>query len=256
MNNRPILRFENVTAGYEGRPVLKDVDLTVYENDFLGIIGPNGGGKTTLVKLMLGLIRPLGGRIRYLRDGRPQHEIRIGYLPQYSTLDKRFPISVREVILSGLNREKPLWRRFTAAHRRRTEEMLRFLDMEALADQPIGSLSGGQLQRALLGRAMVAQPELLLLDEPSTYLDKPFETKLYSLLEQINNRCAIVLVSHDIGTVLQKVKNIACVDGTLHYHPAGKIGEEELERLMGCPFQLLAHGDLPHRILGEHHSKD
>lgn len=252
--NRPLLRLEGVSAGYEGRTILTNVDLTVYENDFLGIIGPNGGGKTTLVKLMLGLIRPYSGRMVYLRNGEPcREEPRIGYLPQYNKLDKRFPLSVRDVVLSGLNREKPLWRPFSAEHHRKVDRMLSFLDMDGLADKPIGALSGGQLQRALLGRAVVAEPELLLLDEPGTYLDKPTETKLYSLIEQLNRRCAVVLVSHDIGTVLQKVKNIACVDGTLHYHPAAEVSTAEVERLMGCPFQLLAHGDLPHRVLGEHH---
>jgi zinc transport system ATP-binding protein len=250
-SKHPLVKLERIRAGYD-KTVLTDVDLTIYDRDFLGIIGPNGGGKTTLIKLILGLHRPSGGTITYFKDGLPTPEIRIGYLPQYNKLDKRFPISVREVVLSGLHCEKKLWQRFTPEHHRRVDETLHFLDMEQVADRPVGTLSGGQLQRALLGRAIVAEPDLLILDEPNTYIDMRFESKLYQHLDQLNSRCAIALVSHDVGTVLQRVKNIACVDREVHYHPASEVTAEHLEQLLGCPFQLVAHGDLPHRVLCTH----
>lgn len=250
--NLPLVELTDVTAGYERNAVLRNINLVIYERDFLGIIGPNGGGKTTLAKLILGLCRPWTGNIRYYSHGRQQPGIRIGYLPQYSKLDKRFPLSVRETVLSGLHCEKKPWQRFTANHWKRVNETLRFLDMEKASHLPIGSLSGGQLQRVLLGRAIVSEPDLLILDEPNTYIDMRFETKLYQHLEALNAHCAIVLVSHDIGTVLQRVKNIACVNHTLHYHPASEVPGNELEQLLGCPFQLVGHGNLPHRVLCRH----
>ena len=127
------------------------------------------------------------------------------------------------------------------------------MGLEGLEKRSIGQLSGGQLQRALLGRALVSNPEVVILDEPNTYIDKRFEAKLYSLLEEINRERAIILVSHDIGTVLQNVKTIACVNETLDYHPDTEVPAEWLEEHFGCPIELLGHGHLPHRVLKCHH---
>ena len=127
------------------------------------------------------------------------------------------------------------------------------MGLEGLEERAIGALSGGQLQRALLGRAIISDPEVVILDEPSTYIDKRFEARLYQLLAEINKDSAIILVSHDIGTVLQQVKSIACVNETLDYHPDTGITGEWLERNFNCPIELLGHGTLPHRVLGEHH---
>ena len=127
------------------------------------------------------------------------------------------------------------------------------MGLEGLEHRSIGQLSGGQLQRALLGRAIISDPAVLILDEPSTYIDKRFEARLYELLAEINKECAIILVSHDIGTVLQQVKSIACVNETLDYHPDTCVTTEWLERNFNCPIELLGHGTLPHRVLGEHH---
>ena len=241
-----IIEIKNLSAGYDGRTVLRDVNLTVYERDFLGIIGPNGGGKTTLIKCILGLLKPYGGEIII-------REPAIGYLPQYTTIDKKFPITVEEVVLSGLSSRKSLTARFTAEQRRKAGEVIRRMGLEGMEQRAIGTLSGGQLQRALLGRAVIADPTVLILDEPSTYIDKHYEARLYELLADINKQCAIILVSHDIGTVLQQVKSIACVNETLDYHPDTGISEEWLERNFHCPIELLGHGAIPHRILGEHH---
>lgn len=241
----PIIEIKNLNAGYDGRIVLHDVNLTVYERDFLGIIGPNGGGKTTLIKCILGLLKPFGGEIISTAH--------IGYLPQYSSIDKKFPITVEEVILSGLSSQKSLIGRFTKKQRDKAHQIIHQMGLEGLEERAIGALSGGQLQRALLGRAVISDPEVLILDEPSTYIDKRFEARLYELLAEINRNCAIILVSHDIGTVLQQVKSIACVNETLDYHPDTGISEEWLERNFHCPIELLGHGAIPHRILGEHH---
>lgn len=252
MGKRPILQLEDISAGYEGKTVLSHIDLTVYEKDFLGIIGPNGGGKTTLIKVMLGLLAPQSGRIRAFRDGQEVRSISIGYLPQYSYIDRQFPISVRETVLSGLHRQKGLWGRFTAQHHEQTQRIIERMGLEGLEERSIGQLSGGQLQRVLLGRALVSQPQAIVLDEPDTYIDKRFEAKLYELLTEINRECAVILVSHDIGTVMQNVKSIACVEGTLHYHPDAELPQEWIEEHMGCPVEIVGHGRFPHRVLHEH----
>ena len=177
----------------------------------------------------------------------------LGYLPQYNTIDRKFPISVEEVILSGLSIQKSLTSRFTPEQREKGKHIITRMGLEGLEHRSIGQLSGGQLQRALLGRAIISDPSVLILDEPSTYIDKRFEARLYELLAEINKECAIILVSHDIGTVLQQVKSIACVNETLDYHPDTGVSTEWLERNFNCPIELLGHGTLPHRVLGEHH---
>lgn len=176
----------------------------------------------------------------------------MGYLPQYNSIDRKFPISVEEVILSGLSARKTLASRFTSGQKEKVKEVINRMGLEGLAKRSIGQLSGGQLQRALLGRAIVSDPQVVILDEPSTYIDKQFEARLYELLEEINKECAIILVSHDIGTVLQNVKSIACVNETLDYHPDTEVTEEWLEKNFHCPIEVLGHGTIPHRVLGKH----
>lgn len=272
---KPIIEIKNLNAGYDGRTVLRDVNLTVYDRDFLGIIGPNGGGKTTLIKCILGLLKPTTGEILYrvttASNNNPafldnsatnsqfstlNSQFSMGYLPQYNSIDRKFPITVEEVILSGLSSQKSLISRFTATHREKARQVIARMGLEGLEKRAIGALSGGQLQRALLGRAIISDPALVVLDEPSTYIDKRFEARLYELLAEINHDCAIILVSHDIGTVLQQVKSIACVNETLDYHPDTGVSEEWLERNFNCPIELLGHGALPHRILAEHKHGD
>lgn len=247
-----IIKINGLSAGYDGKIVLSQVDLTVYERDFLGIIGPNGGGKTTLIKCILGLHQPFQGRVRFYKEGHEVPEINMGYLPQYNSIDKKFPISVYEVILSGLSKQKTLLSRYTSKHHEQAKRIIACMGLEGLEKRAIGELSGGQLQRTLLGRALVSNPEVVILDEPNTYIDKRFEAKLYSLLEEINRERAIILVSHDIGTVLKNVKTIACVNETVHYHPHTEVPSEWLEEHFGCPIEMLGHGTFPHRVLRCH----
>ena len=252
MENNTVISLKNVSARYDSRMVLKDISLDIKENDYLGIIGPNGGGKTTLVKLILGLIAPETGSIHFFKEGTEQKKIRIGYLPQYNTFDKNFPISVHDVVLSGLHSRKSFFQRFTLYHHKLVKNTLSQLELTEYADRPIGTLSGGQRQRVFLGRALVSNPDVLILDEPSTYIDKHSEQKLYNILEEVNKRCAILLVSHDLGTVISNVKNIACVNTLLHYHSGVEESEKWIEKQLSCPFELLAHGHIPHRVLAEH----
>ena len=180
----PIIKIEHLAAGYEGKEVLHDVNLTIYQDDYLGIIGPNGGGKTTLMRLILGLMNPTEGNISYYKDGKPVKEITMGYLPQYNDLDKQFPISVYEVVLSGLNKSKSLFARFSKEHHQLVADTLDRMQLSDLKDRHIGALSGGQLQRVLLARAIVSKPDVVILDEPNTYIDRRFQKQMYEMLEQ------------------------------------------------------------------------
>ncbi len=242
-----ILSLENIVAGYESKEVLKDVNLKVCHGDFIGIIGPNGGGKTTLLKTILGLISPFEGTISK-SDG-----LNIGYLPQVNSIDKSFPITVKEVVLSGRLSSNNWWKKPDKAQLEKVDELLAFVGMQDYKSTAIGELSGGQMQRIFLCRALISDPQLLVLDEPNTYVDKSFEENLYNLLGELNSKMAILLVSHDVGTVSSIVKSIACVNGGLHYHASNKISNEVL-KAYNCPIEIVTHGTVPHRVLKNHHS--
>ena len=244
MNN--LIEIRNLYAGYDNKIVLKDISLNVLDNDFLGIIGPNGGGKTTLLKLILGLLKPKSGEIKFCN---PNLKTNIGYMPQTNYIDKQFPILVKETIASGLVSEQNLSKQEI---KNKVEETTAQMGLEEIRNKPIGEISGGQLQRTLLARAIINQPELLVLDEPNSYVDKRFETRFYEILQEINKKTVIILVSHDIGTVISTVKNIACVNETLHYHSGTNVDYHWLEKHFACPFDLIGHGNIPHRILKNH----
>jgi len=247
-----LIEIQNITVGYGTKIVLRDISLTLWKNDFLGIIGPNGGGKTTLLKAILGLLKPSEGNIVFYENGRIINALKIGYLPQINQIDKNFPISVFEVVASGLIAEKKGWRRYSNDQRQRINATLDRMGISEKAKCPVGELSGGELQRVLLGRAIVSHPQILILDEPNTFVDKLFESRLYQLLEEINKDTAIMLVSHDTGTILPLVKNIACVNETLHYHAGNNLTAEWLGQAYHCPIELIGHGDFPHRVLKKH----
>ena len=248
-----IIQITDLCAAYDDKTVLSHVNLTVYERDFIGIIGPNGGGKTTLIKSILGIHPMLQGEVHFYQNGKEVPEINMGYLPQTSSIDKKFPISVYEVILSGLSKQKSIFHRYNNQQHEQVQQIIARMGLEGMEKRAIGELSGGQLQRTLLGRALVSNPEVIILDEPNTYIDKRFETKLYSLLEEINEERAIILVSHDIGTVLKNVKTIVCVNNSVHYHPRTEVPTEWLEEHFGCPIEMLGHGTFPHRVLKNHY---
>jgi zinc transport system ATP-binding protein len=223
MNDKQI-EIEKVSVAYEGKTVLRDLSLTLYEGDFLGVVGPNGGGKTTLLKVILGLLPPAAGSVRFYQKGKPVASLKMGYLPQMTQLDRRFPISVREIVASGLMSGKPLFRSFLPDQNRQIDSVMKLMGVSDLASRPIGELSGGQLQRALLGRAIVSRPQVLIMDEPGSYVDKRFEARFYPLLKEINQESAIILVSHDIRTVASLTDRIVHVNRTLSF---GNFHEKE-----------------------------
>jgi zinc transport system ATP-binding protein len=247
--NTPPVRLVDVSYSYGGSPVLESVSLELDEGDFLGIIGPNGGGKTTLLKIMLGLLRPDRGRVEVF--GRPPAERRgtIGYVPQYVGFDAGFPIDVLDTVLMGRLGVK---RRETSRESREVAvQALERVDLGGLARESIGRLSGGQLQRVLIARALAGEPKVLLLDEPTASVDTRVGRSVYELLERLSERMTIVLVSHDIGVVSRYVKTIACLNVRLHYHRSKELTEAMLEAAYGCPVDLVAHGH-PHRVFPAH----
>ncbi len=205
-----LLSLSGVGMSWDGRDVLRNVGFDVHQGDFIAITGPNGGGKTTLLRIMLGLLRPTRGTVTRDRD------VRVGYLPQKNMIDSHFPISVHEVISSGL-----LALDMDKVERRRLyDETIRRIGLEAHADQPIGQLSGGQLQRALLGRAIISHPRLLVMDEPLSYIDKHFEAQLYDLMRELARDTTIVLVSHEMTTIAGMANRHFIIDVELHEYSA------------------------------------
>jgi zinc transport system ATP-binding protein len=246
-----IVRLEDVWIYYDATPVLEGVNLSIKPDDFLGIIGPNGGGKTTLLKAILGLLKPERGRVVVL--GNPPEMMRrfMGYVPQYSLFDRDFPISVWEVVLMGRSAQRRMFRQYTKEDENLAIRVLKEVGMVDLKDRQIGKLSGGEQQRIFVARALVTEPKILLLDEPTASVDTPMQAGFYELLETLKQRMAIVLVSHDIGAVSSYVDKIACLNRRLFYHGSKEISPEVLEAVYQCPVDLIAHG-VPHRILRKH----
>ena len=244
-----LFEMHSLSASYGAKPVLKDVNFRVNENDFIGVIGPNGGGKTTLLKVILGLLKPVKGNIVFNNDLLRGN--RIGYLPQMSTGDIHYPVTVTDIILSGLMIRKGIISRMSANDKKKAGIVIDELGLVEMAGATINELSGGQIQRVLLGRAIIGDPKLLLLDEPGNFVDTSFENDFYEKLRDLNNRMAILMVSHDVGTISAHIKSFACVNRSLHYHPSREITNEDL-LAYGCPIQLITHGDVPHTVLKYH----
>jgi zinc transport system ATP-binding protein len=244
-----LLEMRSISASYGAGVVLRNVDFKVNEGDFIGVIGPNGGGKTTLLKLILGLLKPSGGRIIFSRD--LSVENRIGYLPQISTGDVHYPVTVTDVILSGMMIRKKIISVMSDSDRKRALKIIEELGLAGREEASLSELSGGELQKVFLGRAIIGDPKLLLLDEPGNFVDSTFESDFYGKLKELNNRMAILMVSHDIGIISSHVKSFACVNRDLHYHPSSEISNEQLAAY-GCPIQLITHGTVPHTVLKYH----
>lgn len=253
----PAIELEGVSFAFNGSPVLEHVDLSLEPLDFTALIGPNGGGKTTLLKIILGLVRPRSGRVRILGEEPRRASRRVGYVPQGVDVNLRFPVSALDVAAMG--GVGPLLSAGNSPRREReaAREALAQLGMERHADRRIGELSGGQRQRVFLARALASGPEILLLDEPTASIDARGQAELYRLLKALNERMTILVVSHDLLMISTHVKSVACLNRRLHYHGEAEITHDMLDTLYPCsgeevcPVELIAHG-LPHRVLQQH----
>ena len=255
--NTPIVEIKNVSFAYNGQTVLHGVSLEIRQGNFMAMIGPNGGGKTTLLKLILGLLKPDSGDIRVNGQSTQKASSSIGYVPQDVQINRSFPITTLDVVLMGKLEPKERWARKTESNRQEAMAALERLEMAPLAQKKIGELSGGQCQRVFIARALVTQPQLLLLDEPTASIDTKGQAEFFEMLKDLNRDVTIVVVSHDLLAVSRYVKSVACVNRVLHYHNQAEITGEMLETMYPCaaddtcPVELLAHG-LPHRVLKDH----
>lgn len=248
----PVIEVEDVWVRLRGHTVLEGVNLAVYPREFYAIIGPNGGGKTTLLKVILGLLAPSRGVVRILGSTGAEMRKDLGYVPQFRTFDFEYPITVREMVLSGrLGHITRRPRRYAEEDRARTEEALETMRIADLADRQIRDLSGGEQQRAIIARALVGDPKVLLLDEPTVYVDAPTAAQFYGILDRLRDRMAIVLVTHDIGVIPEHVTRVACLNRRLYTHGTNEVTADMLEAAYHCPVDLIAHG-VPHRVFPEH----
>lgn len=246
------LHIENLDVNYGQTPALSGVCLDVLDKEFLGIIGPNGGGKTTLLKAILGLVPISGGKILVYGEEADNRSVRIGYVPQFSFVDRRFPVSVTEAVLTAMLRGglHPGFR-YSRRHKELAREYLRQVGLEQLAERQISQLSGGQFQRMFIARALAVEPRIILLDEPTASADPHFKEDFYELLEKLNQDMTIIMVSHDLLAISAKVKRVACINRGIIYHGEAELSENIIKEMYGCPVDLIAHG-VPHRVLGEH----
>ncbi len=251
MNNTAI-HINNLSVYYGNIPAITGIDLNICEGEYLGIIGPNGGGKSTLLKAMLGLGPAASGEIRIYGKSPDKSRGKIGYVPQTANLDKRFPITLFEVVLTGCMRQgiSPLFQ-FDRKDRHFASEILERVGIENLAGRRISELSGGEFQKMLIARALTVNPKLLLLDEPTASVDAGSRSQIFSLLEELNKTMTIVLVTHDLMAISAQVHRLACLNRNLVYHGEPELTEGIVNNLYGCPVDLIAHG-VPHRVLKQH----
>lgn len=252
--NEKIIEIKNLSFSYNGTPVLDDVNLDVFAGDFMALIGPNGGGKTTLVKMMLGLLTPDRGEI--LLWGKKPYQVvhRIGYAPQDLHANNSFPISVFDVTIMGAMKGGRGLKRFSRAEKEKARESLERVEMWDYRNKRIQDLSGGQRQRVFIARALVGDPDLLLLDEPTSSVDQKGQKQLFNFLKELNKNATIIVVSHDLMALSTYIQSVACVSRKVHFHNAPVITKDMLETAYQCPVDLIAHG-LPHRVFHEHNEE-
>lgn len=239
---KPVIEVNNVTFTYTREPVIKNVTLSVSEGEFLGVVGPNAGGKSTLIKLILGLLEPDRGTIKVFGKSPDEARSKIGYVPQYPTFSRRdFPINVRETVLMGRLGLTNWYGSYSRDDNNIAKEAMTAVEILDIAERPIGSLSGGQLQRVLIARALACKPEILILDEPTANIDVRVEEDIFGLLKQYNKNMTIIVISHDIGFISGYVNRVACINQTLICHTTDEISGKTIEELYGAPVKMIHH---------------
>ena len=256
MEKQTIISINNLWAGYEADTILEDINFEMFQDDYVGLIGPNGGGKTTLIRVILGLLKPDKGTITVMGQDPVHGRKHIGYVSQFQVEDKHFPISVWDVVAMG--RLQPTLAnnfRIQPHDKEAIEIALEQTGMQNYRKRSMNELSGGQRQRVYISRALAAEPKLLLLDEPTSSVDSQSSNQLYDLLSELNDHIAILLISHDLTAISTYVKTIGCVNRQLIYQGTKEFTADMVEVGYGCPVDLIAHG-LPHRVIAGHQHED
>jgi len=240
----PAIVLKGVTFSYGGEPALEDVDLTIERRDFASVLGPNGGGKTTLLRVILGLLRPDRGTVEVFGSPPARARERIGYVPQHSACDSHFPVRVIDVVLTGRLGRQRWWGPYRRADREATDASLAEVGLQDLRSRPFASLSGGERQRVLIARALAGQPELLLLDEPTANVDIVAEEGLYELLRELNKRLTILLATHDVSFVPSYINKAVCVKRHVAVHPTSRLTGELIGEIFGRGIRAVQHNHL------------
>jgi zinc transport system ATP-binding protein len=241
VNGDPVVALQDVSFSYAGPKVLQGITLEVGEREFLGVVGPNAGGKSTLLKLILGLLEPLSGSVRVLGRVPRKSRRQIGYVPQYPAFRRDFPISVQDVVLMGRLGNCPLLGRFRRPDREIVRRVMRETEISDLANRQILTLSGGQLQRVLVARALACEPRLLILDEPTANIDMRLESDIFDLLKRLNQKMAVIVVSHDVGFISRYVDRVACINQTLMCHHTADIDGQMIKQLYDSEVRMVEH---------------
>jgi len=235
-----------------GHVILDDVSIDIYPGEFHAIIGPNGGGKTTLLKVILGLIAPDSGSVRISGGSPEKNRSVLGYVPQFRTYDFSYPITVGEMVLSGrLGHIRGIRKSYRPEDREAAGEAMKIMDISRYAGNNVDELSGGEQQRVMIARALAGDPKVLLLDEPTVYVDSPTAKKFFDLLLSLKERMAIVMVTHDIGSLTPEVDKVACLNKKIYTHHDNEVTDDMLLAAYGCPVDVIAHG-VPHRVFRGH----
>jgi zinc transport system ATP-binding protein len=243
------VEISHLSIKFNEQLILNDINFSIEEKDFMAIIGPNGGGKTTLLKVILGILTPDEGKVKVFGKEPKKAKDLMGYLPQRLDFDHDFPINVFETVLMG--RYHGLLKKYSNQDHKAVIQALKDVEMDELKDRQISKLSGGQMQRVFIARAIVRDPKLLIMDEPMASIDPEMQHSFYELMSRLKNKMAIVLVSHDVGAVSTHVDKIACLNQKLYYHGPIEDSANGLEEVYHCSIELISHG-IPHRVLKEH----
>jgi len=241
MKNNPIVSLKNVKFSYgPGTPVLEDVSFEIMENETVCMVGPNGGGKTTLLNLILGLLKPDKGTISVFGEKPEKARIRIGYMPQYTQFDSDFPVNALDVVIMGrVNRR--FWGRYSKEDREAALNAMEEMGMADLAFRHFSALSGGQRQRILIARALTCDPELLLLDEPTANIDPGVQEDFYAKVEELSKRMTVLMVSHDLGVVSRKISSVVCVNRKVNIHPVSRLDGSVIREIYGHDLDIVRH---------------
>lgn len=250
--NQTAIQIRNLSIFYGQKPALEEICLDVKDGDYLGIIGPNGGGKSTLLKAILGLAETAAGTVRIYGDEPGKNKAVMGYVPQFAVMDRQFPITLREVVLTGRLKQgiSPFFT-YNKKDKEIAGDLLEKVGIADLANRQIAQLSGGEFQKMLIARALAVNPRLLLLDEPTASVDASSREQIYELLAELNKNMTIILVTHDLFAISSQVRSLACLNVRLVYHGEPELNERIVNSLYGCPVDLIAHG-VPHRVLKAH----